>query len=166
MKCKDIERLVIDFKEDELSYEELSAVKEHVERCSECASLRDDWRKIRVYLERRRRPVLSEELARRTQSACQVELSSIPLSKEKTIGRNHLWSIPKAVWGALFSLVVLTAILIFVLLEDFNLKLPLSPQAVVVLTLTIQNAGMLFFAPILIRKFSSDNKSSRLGSIG
>lgn len=166
MKCKDIERLIIDFKEDGLSSEELSAVKEHVERCAECAGLRDDLRKIRVYLKRMPKSVLSAELARRTQSTCQVELSSMPLSRERTNGRNHLRSIPKAVWAALFSLVVLTTILILVLLEDFDLKLPLSTQTVVVLTLMIQNAGMLFFAPILIRKFSSGDKSSRLGSIG
>jgi hypothetical protein len=166
MKCKDIERLVIDFKENELSAEKLSAIEEHVGHCAECASLRDDLRKIRVYLKRMPRPVLSAELARRTQSMCQAELGQMPLSKARTNARNHLRPIPKFIWATLFSLIVLTTILMLVLLKDFDLKLPLSPQTVVVLTLMIQNAGMLFFAPILIRKFSSNNKSFRLGSMG
>jgi anti-sigma factor RsiW len=166
MKCKDIERLIIDFKEEELSAEELSAVEEHVERCARCASLRGDLGKIRVYLKRMPRPVLSAELAARTQSMCQVELGSRLLSKAKTNARNHPRSIPKLIWAALFSLTILTSILVLVLLKDFDLKLPLSPQTVVVLTLMVQNAGMLFFAPIMIRKFSSDNKNFRLGSMG
>jgi anti-sigma factor RsiW len=166
MKCKDIERLIIDFKEEELSAEELSAVKEHVERCARCASLRNDLGKIRVYLKRMSRPVLSAELAAGTRSICQAELGSRPLSRARMNARNHLKSIPKLIWAALFSLTVLTSVLVLVLLKDFDLKLPLSPQAVVVLTLMVQNAWMLFLAPIVIRKFSQDNKSFRLGSTG
>jgi anti-sigma factor RsiW len=166
MKCKDIERLIMDFKEEELSAEELSAVEEHVERCTRCASLRGNLGKIRLYLKSMPRPVLPEELAERTRSMCQVELGSKPLSKARTNARNHPRPIPKLIWAALFSLIVLTSILVLVLLKDFDLKLPLSPQAIVVLTLVVQNAGMLFLAPIVIRKFSSDNKNFKLGSLG
>lgn len=166
MKCKDIERLIMDFKEEELSAEELADVEEHVERCAQCARLKGDLGKIRVYLKRMPRPVLSSELAARTQSVCRAELGSRRLSKPRTDAQNHTWPIPKLIWAALFSLTVMTSILVLVLLKDFDLKLPLSPQTVVVLTLMVQNAGMLFLAPILIRKFSSDNKNFRLGSMG
>ncbi len=166
MKCKDIERLIIDFREDELGAEKLSAIEEHVERCAECASLRNDLRKIRGYLRRMPRPVLSAELAKKTQSMCQVALGQMPLLGARKNAQNHLRAIPKFIWAALFSLIVLTAILILVLLKDFDLKLPLSLQTAVILALMIQNAGMLFFAPILIRKFSSGDKSFRLGSTG
>lgn len=156
----------MDFKEEELSAEELAEVEEHVERCVRCASLKSDLGKIRVYLKRMPQPVLSSELAARTQSMCQAELGSRPLSKPRTDAQNLPWRLPKLIWAALFSLIVMTSILVLVLLKEFDLKLPLTPQTVVVLTLMVQNAGMLFLSPILIRKFSSDNKNFRFGSMG
>jgi len=160
MKCKDIERLIIDFPESELGLEEMSAIKEHIELCLRCAQLQDDLRKIRLYLKEIPQPSPSEELMRRTQLICQAKMRSLRSAQ------NHLRSIPKYIWVALFSLIVLTAILILWLLKDFNLSLPLSLQTIVMLTLMIQNAGILFFAPLLIRKFRSNNQSLRPGSMG
>jgi hypothetical protein len=71
--------------------------------------------------------------------------------------------IPKYIWAALASLTTLTVILLSLLLTEFNLERPLSFQTVVVLFLMIQNAGMLFFAPVLIRKYRSTNRSLGIG---
>jgi hypothetical protein len=54
-------------------------------------------------------------------------------------------------------------ILLSPLLTEFNLEQPLSFQTVAVFFLMIQNAGMLFFAPVLIRKYRSTNRSLVIG---
>ncbi len=165
MRCKDIERLIIDSSE-ETSAEELSAVREHVEHCARCAQLQDDLRKIRVHLKGMRRPVPAEELLKRTQSMCHDKMSSLHRAKAIISAKNHLRLIPKYIWVALALLIILTGIFMLWLLKDFRLSLPLSLQTAIVLMLMIQNAGMLFFAPLLMRRFRSNHQSLRLGSTG
>ena len=48
MRCKDIERLIIDSSDEDLSAEELRAIEKHVAHCALCARFRDDLEKIRM----------------------------------------------------------------------------------------------------------------------
>jgi hypothetical protein len=60
--------------------------------------------------------------------------------------------VPKVIWAAVFALVVLTGILIVSLLPGLEIEAGLTPKTVLVFTLIVQNAAMLFFAPVLIHK--------------
>lgn len=163
MKCKNIERLVIESSKDELSEKDLSLIKQHILHCSKCAQLEDDLKKIRVFLKKTALPAPPAELVRQTQLMCHTEIKALKAGVEKFSGLYSSRLIPKYIWAALIGLITLTMIFLSPLLTEFNLELPLSFQTVVVLFLMIQNAGMLFFAPVLIRKYRSANRSLVIG---
>ena len=163
MKCKDIERLVIESPKDELNAEDLSRIKQHILHCSKCAQLEDDLKKIRIFLNKTASPTPPAELVRQTQLICHTEIKALKAGVKKISGLSSSRLIPKYIWAALITLITLTVILLSPLLTEFNLEQPLSFQTVVVFFLMIQNAGMLFFAPVLIRKYRSTNRSIMTG---
>jgi hypothetical protein len=163
MKCKDIERLVIESSKDELSTEDLSRIKQHILHCSKCVQLEDDLKKIRIFLKKTAPPTPPAELVRQTQLMCHTEIKVLKAGVKNFSGLSSSRLIPKYIWAALGSLITLTVILLSPLLTEFNLEQPLSFQTVAVFFLMIQNAGMLFFAPVLIRKYRSTNRSLMTG---
>lgn len=161
MKCKDIERLIIYSSEEDLSSEELSEIEQHVSECSRCVRFRGDLEKIRLCLEKMATIEPPNELAKQTQLMCHAKMKTLPLHAKRNAAQVLLTRIPKPIWIALFSLVALTLIWTFSFVEDFNIGQPLSFQTMAVLFLMIQNAAMLFFAPILIRKYRVKNQGLR-----
>jgi hypothetical protein len=79
-------------------------------------------------------------------------MEAIRVSGSGVIQRIPPRSVPKIIWVALFALVLLTGILIISLLPDFEIEESLSLKTVLIFTLLVQNATMLFFAPVLIQK--------------
>lgn len=163
MKCKDIERLIVDSPEEELSPEKLSEIEFHVSECARCAGFQEDLKKIRLCFKEMTLPVPSAELVKQTQLLCHAKMRTLQASGRKNDVQALLTRIPKLIWVSLFSLIALTLIWIFPLFEDFKLDQPPSFQTIAVLFLVIQNAAMLFFAPILIRNYRVKNHD--VGSI-
>lgn len=161
MKCKDIERLIIYSSEEDLSSEELSEIEHHVSECSRCVRFREDLGKIRLCLEEMTILNPPTELAKQTQLMCHAKMKTLPVHAKRNATQALLTRIPKPIWIALFSLVALTLIGTFSLVEDFKIGQPLSFQTTAFLFLMIQNAAMLFFAPILIRKYRVKNQDLR-----
>ncbi len=155
--------MLIESSKDELSAEDLSRIKQHLLHCSKCAQLENDLKKIRVFLKKTVRPTPPADLVRQTQLMCHTEIKALKAGVKKFSGLSSSRLIPKYIWAALIGLITLTMIFLSPLLTEFNLELPLSFQTVVVLFLMIQNAGMLFFAPVLIRKYRSANRSLVIG---
>jgi len=52
MRCKDIERLIIDSSERKLSREERLAIDQHTAHCAECVRFQKDWERIRQSLKK------------------------------------------------------------------------------------------------------------------
>jgi len=152
MRCKDIERLIIDEPDRTLSRQELNAIEQHVTRCSSCARFLEELHRIRNGFKTLTCPDPPEELLRRTESLCYAEMEAIRVSDSGVIQRTPPRSVPKIIWVALFALVLLTGILIISLLPDFEIEESLSLKTVLIFTLLVQNAAMLFFAPVLIQK--------------
>jgi hypothetical protein len=101
--------------------------------------------------------VLPETLVRETEELCYREIESLsaaPQASERHIRNN---TIPKLIWAAIASLILITGFLLLPLIRDIELEQTFSFPAVVVLFLIIQNAAMLFFTPIVLRKFRSEN---------
>ena len=159
MKCKDIESLLIDSTEGELNAEKLSEIKLHVSECASCAHFQEDLEKIRLCLKEIPPSAPSAELAKKTQLLCHAKIRTLHAAGRKNASQTLLTRIPKLVWIALFSLIALTLIWTFSLAENLNIGQPLSFQTMAILFLMIQNAAMLFFAPILIRKYRVKNQN-------
>ncbi|MGD2245827.1 MAG: zf-HC2 domain-containing protein [Candidatus Aminicenantes bacterium] len=159
MQCKDIERLIIVSSEEELSPEESRAVEQHLEHCVHCARLRDDLEKIRLGITTMPKPVLPPDLAQKTRQRCLDEMRLQPAPEKRVFSRIRSYSVPICVWAALIPLVILTVLLIAPVIKEIRLGESLTFESAAALTLLIQNAAMLFFAPILIRKYRLKRKN-------
>jgi hypothetical protein len=151
MRCKDIERLIIDASDEDLSAEELSAIEKHFARCALCARFQDDLEKIRMGVKTIPQPVLPPDLAQKTRLRCQAEISQQPAAGARISKLIPSEPIPKYVWAVLLPLILLTVFLLAPTLKEIRLDQTLTFTSVVALTIIIQNAVMLLFAPILIR---------------
>ncbi len=152
MRCKDIERLIIDSSDEDLSQEELNAIEKHVARCAYCARFRDDLEKIRIGVKVMPQPIVPPDLAQKTRLRIQAEMGREPAAAKKIEKLTPSEPIPKYVWIALLPLIFLTIILIIPAFKEIKLDQTLTFASVVALTIIIQNAVMLLFAPILIRR--------------
>jgi hypothetical protein len=157
MRCQDIERLIVDASGGGLNQEEVGAIEAHISSCEKCARLYEELEGIRVCLRNSSKPELPDALAQKTQELCYAEIESLrhALHEAERRIRNH--SIPKLIWAAIASLIVITGFLSFPLIRDIELEQSFSFPAVVVLFLIVQNAAMLFFTPVILRKFRSQN---------
>jgi len=184
MRCKDIERLIIDSSDKDLSSEELSAIEKHVAHCALCARFRDDLKKIRMGVKAMPQPVLPPDLAddlkkirmgvkampqpvlppdlaQKTRLRCHAEMNREPAAARKIDQVTPSETIPKYVWVALLPLIFLTMILIVPVFKEIRLDQTLTFASVVALTIIIQNAVMLLFAPILIRRYRWKKQGTR-----
>ncbi len=156
MRCKDIERLIVDASEGGLSQEEIRGIDQHVSSCAKCTRFQEELKGIRVCLKNTSVPDLPDALVQRTRELCYEEIRSFAAAqKVGDCTGNH--SIPKLIWTAIASLIVSTGLLLLPLIRDLELEQTFSFPAVVVLFLIIQNAAMLFFTPVIIQKFRSQN---------
>lgn len=161
MKCKDIERLIIDSSEEDLSSHKLVQIEEHVQSCAKCARLWEDLKKIRYCLKNMPIPKPPAEIVNQTRSICLAEIGKLHPTNQRVSFRGSSPIIPIYIWAASAALVILTMIFVLPLVREININQSLSFQNIMVLTLIIQNTVMLFFAPILIRKFQFKNHDYR-----
>ncbi len=152
MRCKDIERLIIDSSDKDLSLEELSTIEKHIAHCALCACFRDDLEKIRMGVKTIPQPVLPPGLAQKTRLRCQAEMNRGPAAASKIAKLIPSDPIPKYVWAALLPLILLTVFVLAPTLKEIRLDQTLTFTSAAALTIIIQNAVMLLFAPILIRR--------------
>ena len=158
MKCKEIQQLIIDSSEEELSSCKLALIEKHLQICSNCAAFRDDIKNIRANL--KNLPVFkpSPDFLKQTQSRCQTEIAKAHTVDHKFSSRvSSSSSIPSYIWAALAVLTSITALFILPQIKNINLIEPLSFQSILVSSLIIQNTVMLFFTPILIKKYRVKN---------
>jgi hypothetical protein len=160
MQCKDIERLIIVSSEEELTPEVLKITEQHLERCAQCACLRDDLEKIRLGITTMPKPLLPPDLAQKTRQRCLDEIRLQPAPAKRVFSRIRSYPIPKYVWAALIPLIILTLLLIAPAIKEIRLDESLTFESAAALTLLIQNAAMLFFAPILIRRYRSKRENT------
>ena len=159
MQCKDIERLIIVSSKEELSPEESKLMEQHLDHCAHCVRLRDELKKIRLGITTMPKPALPPDLAQKTRQRCldEIRLQSAPAKRVFSRIRSH--PIPKYVWAALVPLTVFTVLLVAPVIKEIRLDESLTFESTAALTLLIQNAGMLFFAPILIRRYRSKKEN-------
>jgi hypothetical protein len=153
MRCKDIERLMIDGRDRTLDRTEVRAIEQHLTQCASCARFQEDLHKIQNGLRAFSCPAPSDEMIQKTKSLCYAEMGAAQTSRSVISQRGQLRSVPKIIWAAVFVLTVLTGILIISLLPGFEIEEPVSLKTILIITLVVQNAAMLFFAPVLIQKF-------------
>ena len=162
MRCKDIEHLIIESSERKLIKQEQLTIDQHVLHCASCKSFMEELEKIHCSIEAVPLPSLSNKLESETREMCHAEIRAQQEMALAQIRQTRFTTIPKYIWAALFTLIILTLILFVPSIKDFKLGESLSFEIAVILMIIIQNGIMLFFAPILFRKFRSSNKGFKL----
>lgn len=151
MRCQDIERLMFEASERELSRGEQLAVDRHLARCAACASFRNYWEEIQFSLQSASEPKLPSGLEERVRLACHEELNSKLRRLTWPALRTPSAPVPWPIWAALAALIILTLAFLIPGIEEFLEKQSFSLRTDFVLVLILQNALMLFFAPIIMR---------------
>jgi len=113
---------------------------------SEMTNLEEELDEVRTYLQEMPMPIPSDEFFEQTRSLCHARLKRS--------------SIPKFIWAAFASLLILTGILMLPLEREIGLDQPLSLPTIGVLIVIFQNLLMLFFTPVLIQKFRFKKKDA------
>ena len=122
----------------------------------------DELKKMRTYLKKIKAPLPSEELVERTRMLCHKRMIEIQKAEAASLKRRRqLRTIPAYVWVAFISLVAITVVLMFPLSKILTSGEQLSYPAVMILGLVVQNAVMLFFSPLLLRKNRYKKQSLR-----
>lgn len=164
MRCKNIERFIIDWTDGDLSADDLAMVEQHVSRCVRCAATKQTLEHVRLGLSETGMPEPSSDLIEKTRMACHQQLRTQPSHIGRVSNESQSELIPKPVWAAVIGLIVFTWIGVVYLLKDFTWDQKLSFQSIIGLTLMMQNAIMLFFAPLLIRQCRTSRSSYKSDS--
>jgi ABC-type xylose transport system permease subunit len=97
-------------------------------------------------------PVLSSELDDRTRRLCLETLKTRPTADRISASRSFIRSLPKGIKAALLSAVILTATALILFFLQFSTNEPQIFKTAAILTLVLQNAIMLIFAPVVIAR--------------
>lgn len=151
MQCKDIECMIIDSTERDLSPEERQTLEKHTEGCASCAGFRDDLDRMRLCLSGRMGLCLPSELDEETLRRCREEIRAPKPPSKKRVSVNA-GGVPKLIWAALAALIVLTVLFLVPLGREIKAGQAISPLSAFVLMLIFQNVVMGILAPVLLQR--------------
>jgi predicted anti-sigma-YlaC factor YlaD len=143
LRCRDVERLMLEGEDRALPAGERCLVEEHLHACARCRGFAADRALVRAELAGVRWPAPPEELVLRTRRFVRdAEREAAPAAA------------PAWVLAALTAVTIITSIWLAVWLPDITPEitladLPFAARAAVFII--VQNALMLFCAPIVLR---------------
>ncbi len=153
MKCKDVERMLMDADIPHQIVTGDSDLEVHLSQCQTCSRLMDNLTTLHRQSQTVKSYDLPANLDRSTLSLCLKELSKVG-EKIKTAPVKGQWkSVPIPIWAIFFLLTALTLFFILPYFEQFFSGQALPSGNHFTLIIIIQNTFMLFFSPILIGKF-------------
>lgn len=152
MRCRDVERLIIEGEDRELSREERSFVAGHLRGCVRCRGFEADRAVIRDEIAAVRWPALPDTLVRRTR---RMVLESGPGARPAAV--------PGWVLIAMAVVTVVTGLWLAVSLADVTPDMTLADLPIAGLAavfIIVQNALMLLLAPVVLRTFRAQRRAS------
>jgi anti-sigma factor RsiW len=143
---------MLETSERELLREERLALEEHLEGCSACARFRTFWEDLQSGLRQGIGPELGAELSEKIRLRCHVELDSLSRSRAVRDSDRRPAAVPWPILAALLILTGLTLSFLIPAIEEFRQDQKVTVETVLVFIVVLQNALMLFFAPVLLRR--------------
>ena len=149
MSCEEFERLILDRDERPISEDEKGRLAAHLRACQDCRNFEAERHVIRK--------ALRSGLPAAPPNALDVETLRLCLEAERPARAGVRLSLrraglPAPILIALGLLTVLTVVWLAVSLADFDPGQTLRPATVAAIVLIAQNALILFFAPVLLRR--------------
>ena len=151
MKCKDVERCIIDAEPGKAQKAEVEA---HLAECPKCRRFAENTGRIRTYLGDLPPVEPPATLVARTLTQC---LDYLAVAQNKAsfpvmVPEKEPFEIPRLMWAALTMLVPLTLIFLMSIATTAATGEPISYPAAVALLLILQNGLMLLCAPIILKR--------------
>ncbi|MDH4272668.1 MAG: zf-HC2 domain-containing protein [Candidatus Aminicenantes bacterium] len=153
MRCQDVERLMLESSEGEWTLEEQRVLEAHLESCPDCAAFRDFREGLRVAQEKAPVPELDADLAEKVRLRCHAELD--------TKAARRPAGVPWSIWAAFGILIVITVGFFIPQIQEFFTTKEFTPAIGLLLVIILQNAVMLFFAPVVMRRQRIDRHDWR-----
>jgi predicted anti-sigma-YlaC factor YlaD len=141
-RCRDVERLMLESEDRALPPEERGLVEEHLRACARCRGFASDRALLRAELAGVRWPAPPEDLVLRTRRMLRAAGAAAPPA------------VPAWILIALTAVTVVTGIGLAIALADVTPDMALADMpigAVAAFFIIVQNALMLFFAPVVLR---------------
>ncbi len=139
--------------ERERSLEERRLLEAHLEVCSDCAAFKGFRESVRSALGNPPGPELDPRLVERVRGLCHSEMTP------KTARRAA--RVPLSIWAALGLLTVITLGFFIPQIQEFFATKEFTPAMGFLSAILLQNAVMLFFAPIIMRHQRIDQNDWR-----
>jgi len=142
LRCRDIERLMLEGEDREFSSGEKRSVDEHLHSCARCRGFAADRALIRGEIQGVRWPAPPEELVQRTRRLVRQAWTAAPAV------------LPAWVLLALAAVTIITSLWLAASLPEISpdtslADLPFAARAAILII--VQNALMLFCAPVVLR---------------
>ena len=163
MKCKQIEKLIVDTPQGELDSHTKEAIANHVSSCAKCNRFADNTTWMRNKLSSLECESPPDYLLQRTKSLCHLELETKLTLDQKAVLQNP--HIPKWIWILFFIVLALMQIFIVPLFIENTMAQDLNIHWFLALMMIIQNMTMLFLSPVLLSRFKVRNRMVKLGHI-
>ena len=149
MQCRNIERLIIESTEENLSPESQKIIIEHTALCDSCARFHEYFKEIRNGIQNIPEPAPSLKLLEETHALCLTVLAK-GSSAHHLLSKRQNPPVPKLIWAAIFGSMFITALILPSGIKDLIDRIPSYPS-VFLLGMILQNTIVLITAPILIR---------------
>jgi len=164
MKCEEYEYLIIESSERDLTDEEQQKLKKHFSQCENCSQFKKNIEEICLSLKRSVPPPLPVNLDKKTKHLCADEIN-----RKKRLFRREQKPfrvpVPRFIWVVFIILIILTSLLLFPELKNVNSDQPLSLWTILMLTVILQNAVMLFLSPVIIRRYKTKQGFSNFNNL-
>ncbi|MGB7295782.1 MAG: zf-HC2 domain-containing protein [Candidatus Aminicenantales bacterium] len=144
---------MLETSEREWSLEERRVLEAHLKTCPECAAFRDFWESVRAARGKASTSELSAELAEKVRLRCHAELGRKSPSRPA--------GVPWPIWTAFGVLTVITIGFFIPQIQEFFTTREFTPSVGLLLIVILQNAVMLFFAPVVMRHRRIDHDNWR-----
>jgi predicted anti-sigma-YlaC factor YlaD len=142
LRCRDVERLMLEGEDRALPAEERGLVEEHLRGCTRCRRFAADRALVRAELAGVRWPAPPKELVLRTRRLLRGAGAMAPPV------------VPVWVLVAMAAVTIITSIWLAVTLPDITPEISLADLpfgGLVAIFIIVQNALMLFCAPVVLR---------------
>jgi anti-sigma factor RsiW len=154
MRCRHVERWLALGRNGAVDDGVLDAVRAHLEACPRCASIEKELDVVRRALAGSVPSGPPAALFEATRRLCLERLAASEAAPARPVAglNGALRRVPPAVWAALIGLLLTTAFILAPFFGEALRSEPLSYASWVGLGFLVQNAFMLFFSPLLLRR--------------
>ena len=162
MTCRQIQERILERSERTPDLPMDESIEVHLSTCTDCQAWLDELQILRRSLSAQLHPSAAPELVMKTRSLCHDRIDGKVATHRRFRFSEWTRPIPGFIKWVLPALVIITFGWILGTVGDLEPDVAPTAPAVIGLVLIIQNAAMLLFAPILLKRRRIRNFETRI----